>query len=123
MPIAKISAKSDTRLIVKPQAQEAKSVAARVTMTAAPTTTASRLPTASNTRSTTDAVANKQLLDQLLRLVVRRDAVVARHRDLDAGGDRDALQLFDAADDGGGDVDGVAARLLRDRERSPRAPG
>ena len=59
MPIAKISANSDTRLIVKPQAQEANSVAARVTMTAAPTTTASRLPTASNTRSTTDAVANK----------------------------------------------------------------
>ncbi len=59
MPIAKISANSDTRLIVKPQAQEANRVAARVTTTAAPTTTASRLPTASSTRTTTDAVANR----------------------------------------------------------------
>ncbi len=58
MPIAKISANSDTRLIVKPQAQDANSVAASVMTTAAPTTTASRQPTVSHTSSTTDAVAN-----------------------------------------------------------------
>ena len=38
MPMEKISANSETRLIVKPQAQEANSVAASVTTTAAPTT-------------------------------------------------------------------------------------
>ena len=57
MPIAKMSAKSDTRLIVKPQAHDANRVAASVTITAAPTTTASRQPTASQTSSTTEAVA------------------------------------------------------------------
>ena len=55
MPIEKISANSDTRLIVKPQAQEANNVAASVTMTAAPTTTASRLPTVRRTSRTTEA--------------------------------------------------------------------
>ena len=58
MPIAKISANSDTRLIVKPHAQDANSVAASVMTTAAPTTTASRQPTVSHTSSTTEAVAN-----------------------------------------------------------------
>ncbi len=57
MPIEKISAKSDTRFSVKPQAQDAKSVAASVTTTAAPTTTASRQPSAKSTSSTTEAVA------------------------------------------------------------------
>jgi len=58
MPIEKISANSDTRLMVKPQAQEANSVAASVTMTAAPTTMASRRPMVRITSSTTEAVAN-----------------------------------------------------------------
>ena len=58
MPMAKISANSDTRLIVKPHAHDANSVAASVIITAAPTTTASRQPTVSHTSSTTDAVAN-----------------------------------------------------------------
>jgi hypothetical protein len=58
MPIEKMSAKSETRLIVKPHAQEANSVAASVMVTAAPTTSASRRPIARTTRSTTEAVAN-----------------------------------------------------------------
>ncbi len=54
----KISANSDTRLSVKPQAQEANSVAASVRPTATPTMTASRRPSATNTRATTETVAN-----------------------------------------------------------------
>ena len=57
MPIEKISANSDTRFSVKPQAQEANKVAARVSMTATPTINASRLPSAIHTRPTTDSVA------------------------------------------------------------------
>ena len=53
----KISANSDTRLRVKPQAQEANSVAASVRITAAPTITASRRPSATHTSATTDSVA------------------------------------------------------------------
>ena len=58
MPIEKISANSDTRLMVKPQAQDANSVAASVTTTAAPTTIASRRPIATSTSTTTASVAN-----------------------------------------------------------------
>ena len=58
MPIEKISANKETRLIVKPQAHDANSVAASVMTTAAPTTMASRQPTVSQTSSTTEAVAN-----------------------------------------------------------------
>ena len=58
MPIEKISANSDTRLSVNPQAQDAKSVAASVRITAAPTIAASRRPRVANTRATTDSVAN-----------------------------------------------------------------
>ena len=57
MPMEKIRANSETRFSVKPQAQEANSVAASVTTTAAPTTTASRLPSANNTSNTTEVVA------------------------------------------------------------------
>ena len=57
MPIEKISANSETRLIVKPQAQEANNVAASVMTTAAPTTMASRQLMASQISSTTDSVA------------------------------------------------------------------
>ena len=61
MPMEKISAKSETRLSVKPQAQEAKSVTASVITTAAPTITASRQPSATSTSSTTVAVAKMSL--------------------------------------------------------------
>jgi hypothetical protein len=61
MPMEKISANSDTRLSVKPQAQEANSVAASVRVTAAPTITASRRPSANSTSSTTKAVAKTSL--------------------------------------------------------------
>ena len=61
----KISANSDTRLSVKPQAQEANSVAASVSITAAPTMTASRRPSARNTSATTAGGGEEQLLDQL----------------------------------------------------------
>ena len=54
----KISAKSDTRLSVKPQAHEANSVTVSVSTTAVPTMAASRRPSAINTSATTDAVAN-----------------------------------------------------------------
>ena len=61
MPIEKISANSDTRLSVKPQAQEANSVTASVTTTAMPTMIASRQPSATSTRATTDRVAKISL--------------------------------------------------------------
>ena len=57
MPIEKISANSDTRLRVKPIAHDANRVSASVSTTAAPTTSASRLPSANSTSSTTDIVA------------------------------------------------------------------
>ena len=57
MPIEKISANSDTRFSVKPQAQDANSVNARVITTAVPTMKASRQPSAIHTSTTTDAVA------------------------------------------------------------------
>ena len=62
MPMEKMSAKSETRLSVKPHAQEAKSVRARVTTTAAPTMIASRQPIASQTSNTTEAVAKTSLV-------------------------------------------------------------
>ncbi len=68
MPMEKISANSDTRLSVKPQAQEANSVAARVSSTAAPTITASRLPSAHSTSSTTEAVAKMSFWMSFLAL-------------------------------------------------------
>ena len=58
MPIEKISANSETRFSVKPQAQDANSVAASVRITAVPTIAASRRPSARNTSATTEAVAN-----------------------------------------------------------------
>ena len=57
MPIAKISANSDTRLIVKPHAHDANNVAASVTMTAVPTMMASRQPSAYQASRMTDIVA------------------------------------------------------------------
>ena len=59
MPIEKISAKSDTRFNVKPQAQDANRVTVSVSTTAKPTMAASRRPRARNTSSTTEAVAKK----------------------------------------------------------------
>ena len=50
-------AKSETRLIVNPQAHEANNVAESVKITATPTIMASRLPSANNTRITTESVA------------------------------------------------------------------
>ena len=58
MPIEKISANSETRLSVKPQAHEANSVAVSVRITAAPTMTASRRPSAKPTSRITEPVAN-----------------------------------------------------------------
>ena len=68
MPIEKISANSDTRFRVKPQAQEANKVAASVKTTAVPTMAASRRPRAMNTRPTTEAVANSSFWISFLAL-------------------------------------------------------
>ncbi len=57
MPIEKISANSETRFSVKPQAHDANSVTVNVSTTAVPTIAASRRPSAKNTRATTEAVA------------------------------------------------------------------
>jgi hypothetical protein len=57
----KMRANSETRFSVKPQAQEANSVAAKVSVTATPTMTASRRPSANNTSSTTAPVAKTSL--------------------------------------------------------------
>ncbi|MNS63475.1 hypothetical protein D3C72_965700 [compost metagenome] len=69
MPMEKISAKSDTRLRVKPQAQLAKRVSARVMTMATPTTSASRQPMLTSTSSTTAVVAKISLPIRVLDLV------------------------------------------------------
>ena len=66
MPIEKMSAKSDTRFSVNPQAQLANSVAVSVRMTALPTMTASRLPRAKPTSRMTEAVAKASFWMSLL---------------------------------------------------------
>ena len=62
----KISANSDTRLSVKPQAQLANSVAVSVRITAAPTITASRRPSARPTSRITEPVAKASFWISLL---------------------------------------------------------
>ena len=62
MPMEKISANRDTRLRVKPIAQEANRVTARVSTTAEPITMASRRPSANSTSSTTRLVAKNSFL-------------------------------------------------------------
>ena len=57
IPIEKISANKDTRLSVKPIAHDANKVIASVKITALPTTTASRQPSAIKTDNTTEPVA------------------------------------------------------------------
>ncbi len=57
MPMEKISANSDTRFSVKPHAHDANSVAASVRITAVPTISASRRPSARSTSATTASVA------------------------------------------------------------------
>ena len=66
MPIEKISANSETRFSVKPQAQLANKVAVSVRITAAPTITASRRPNARPTSRITDAVAKASFWISLL---------------------------------------------------------
>ena len=68
MPMEKMSANSDTRLSVKPQAQEANRVTVSVSITAVPTMAASRLPRAMNTKATTEAVAKNSLVISCLAL-------------------------------------------------------
>jgi hypothetical protein len=68
IPIEKISAKSETRFTVKPHAQEAKSVAASVSATAAPTMIASRQPSAISTSTITDSVAKTSLVTRAFAL-------------------------------------------------------
>ena len=63
-----MSANRLTRLSVKPHAQEANSVAANVSVTARPTITAARQPSASHTSSTTALVANTSLPISLFAL-------------------------------------------------------
>ena len=58
MPMEKISANSDTRLRVKPQAQENTRVSNRVINTAMPTMSAWRHPMAISTSNTTHRVAD-----------------------------------------------------------------
>ena len=62
----KMSANRLTRLSVKPQAQLANSVAVSVRMTAPPTITASRLPSARPTSRMTEAVAKPSFWISLL---------------------------------------------------------
>ncbi len=64
-----------------------------------------------------------QLLDQLVGLVARGVAVVARLDDLDVGGNQLAFQLRDTLDDRVGDRRGVFAGLLRHRDGHRREFG
>ena len=68
IPMEKIRANRETRLMVKPQAHEANRVMARVTTTAAPTTRASRQPMAIITSRMTEPVANASLLMSFVAL-------------------------------------------------------
>ena len=68
IPIEKISANSDTRFSVKPQAHEANSVLASVSTTALPTISASRRPSDAHTSATTDSVAKISFLISWLAL-------------------------------------------------------
>ena len=68
MPIEKISANSETRLSVKPQAHDANSVTVSVRITALPTIAASRRPSAMNTSATTEAVAKSSFSISLTAL-------------------------------------------------------
>jgi hypothetical protein len=61
MPMEKIRANRDTRLRVKPHAQLANRVSARVMTMATPTTSASRHPMLTSTSSTTAVVAKMSL--------------------------------------------------------------
>ncbi len=70
MPIEKISANSETRLIVNPIAHDANKVSISVMMTALPTTMASRQPSVKSTSSTTDKVAKISLWMSLSALSV-----------------------------------------------------
>ncbi len=116
MPIEKMSANSDTRFSVKPQAQEANSVAASVTITAAPTT--SGLAAAQREQHQHDHRGGReeQLLDQLLRLVVGGLAVVARDGDVHAVGHIATAQLLHALDDLARHGNRIGTRLLRHRD-------
>src|SRR3546814_3904165 len=68
MPIEKISANRDTRLRVKPIAQDANRVSDRVSTTAVPITSASRRPSANSTSSTTAEVAKNSFLISVVAL-------------------------------------------------------
>ena len=68
MPMENISANSETRLSVKPQAQEANRVTVSVMMTAVPTISASRQPMVSNTSRMTEAVAKVSFWISLVAL-------------------------------------------------------
>ena len=70
MPIEKISANRETRLIVNPIAHDANRVSIKVMMTALPTTIASRQPSVTRTSSTTDNVAKISLWISLSALSV-----------------------------------------------------
>ncbi len=117
MPIEKISANSETRLSVKPHAQEANSVTASVSTTAVPTI--DRLAPAQREQHQHDdrGGGEDQFLDQLLRLVVGRGAVIARDGCMHTLGHEDALQRFEAFDHLLRDTHGVGARLFRDGQR------
>jgi hypothetical protein len=84
MPIEKISANSDTRLSVKPQAHEANSVTVSVRITALPTIAASRRPSVRENEPDHGGGGEQELFDQLGGLVVCGRAVVARLGDFDA---------------------------------------
>ena len=103
---------------MKPHAQLANNVAVNVRITAAPTITASRRPKARPTSTITDAVAKASFLDQLVGLLGRGLAVVARDRQLHAVGRQHGVaQFVQPIARGARHLHRVLARLLGDRDR------
>ena len=88
MPIEKINANSDTRLSVKPQAQEANSVTVSVRITAAADDRGLAPAERDEDEGDDGRRREEQFLDQLDGLVVGRGAVVARLGDFHVGRDR-----------------------------------
>ena len=80
------------------------------------TTTPSRQPIVSVIRIDDRNRRQGEMEEELVRLFVRRFAVVSRDRDIESGGDDPSLHSVEPAHHVGGDIDRVRALALGDRE-------
>jgi hypothetical protein len=117
----KISAKSDTRLIVNPIAQLANKVSARVMMTAAANDDGFAPAQCEQHQQDHRHGCEHQLLDQLDRLVIGRLAVVARDSHFHAFRNDTATENLDSMLDRLGDVRRIGCRASWPPQSSPLA--